>query len=95
MVNFRQTKKAKKTEENLEYRYEKTAFKGVEEDMGKEFKFLLPIKTKDGFVKTRAIEKDDVEDEETAEGDEEDMEVNEDEKSDNESLDFELKEVII
>lgn len=90
--NSKQTKKAKKTEENLEYRYEKTAFKGVEEDMGKEFKFLLPIKTKDGFVKTRAIEKDDVEDEETAEGDEEDMEVNEDEKSDNESLDFELKE---
>lgn len=64
--------------------------------MGKEFKFLLPIKTKDGFVKTRAIEKENVGDEEMLEEEkEEDKEVDEDEKSDTDSLDLELKEVIV
>lgn len=61
-------------DENLEYRYEKTAFKGVEDEIGKEYKLLLPIKTKEGLVKTRAIEKEEAveeQDEEVADEEEE------------------------
>ena len=45
----------------MEYRYEQTAFKGVEEVSKKEYKLLLPVKTKDGLVETRTIEKKNVE----------------------------------